>query len=171
MILFKSFADVPHGTLRLQNVSVVSDHDGLLAKYNISKADSAGHASIYLAGLSAGGPSSSASSAEDAADFALSLVEGHQNILPDFLGEKNVRWQAGLHFGSVTGGLVNVLKVPRFYVLGETVTTAFELHSSSLPTRVRISDTFKNQLGFIQKYRIEAAMKAEVRFTELEMKY
>ncbi|GAU96608.1 hypothetical protein RvY_08034 [Ramazzottius varieornatus] len=139
----------------------LSDHDGLLTKYNISKADSAGHASIYVAGLSAGGSSSSATNGEDAADFALSFMEGYQNILPDFLEEKKVRWQAGLHIGSVTGGLVNVSKVPRFYVLGETVRTAFELHSSSLPTRVRISDIFKNQLGFIQKYRIEAAMKAE----------
>ncbi len=113
--------------------SLFATFDALLPKHRVHKVTTIGDCYVAAAGLSF---MTSAAPQRDLLAFALDLV-GAVHGFHTADGEE-LRVRIGIHVGPVAAGVVGIA-MPRYCLIGETVTVAEQLEERALPNRILVS--------------------------------
>ncbi|KXZ50103.1 hypothetical protein GPECTOR_18g79 [Gonium pectorale] len=156
--------------------ALYSRFDAMLDAYGVYKVETIGDCYIVAGGLirededgmaavREGGSSDDPLHAERVFMFAKAMLSAAKEVLMPTTGQP-VEIRIGIHMGPVLSGLVGT-KMPRFCVLGETVTTASRIESTGQPGAVHASEVVYNRLrgyeGWEPGRGLEAAPNPQVK--------
>lgn len=139
------FSDITNYTVMAQNCSPTlmldtlaklwKEYDKISEKHNLFKVETIGDAFLGVTGC----PEETTTHAQDAANFALELVE----IIKEFrtLTNEELQIRIGLHSGPVTAGIMGDILRPKWCIVGDTVNTASRMETNSMPMKINISET------------------------------
>ena len=130
------------------------EYDAIAKKHKIHKVETIGDAYLGVAGC----PDRDAKHAEQAAGFALDIIEmikGFRTVT-----NESIQIRIGLHSGPVTAGVLGDL-VPHWCLVGDTVNTASRMESTSKPMKIHISDATHNLIK--HRFATEALPLMEVK--------
>uniref|UniRef100_A0AAX7SVM8 Guanylate cyclase n=1 Tax=Astatotilapia calliptera TaxID=8154 RepID=A0AAX7SVM8_ASTCA len=109
--------------------------DAIIALHDVYKVETIGDAYMVASGV----PNRNGNRhAAEVANMSLDILHSIGNFKIKHMPEIKVKIRIGLHSGPVVAGVVG-LKMPRYCLFGDTVTTASLMESSGLPYRIHIS--------------------------------
>ncbi|XP_063325204.1 retinal guanylyl cyclase 2-like [Pelmatolapia mariae] len=136
--------------------------DAIIALHDVYKVETIGDAYMVASGV----PNRNGNRhAAEVANMSLDILHSIGAFKIKHMPEIKVKIRIGLHSGAVVAGVVG-LKMPRYCLFGDTVTTASLMESSGLPYRIHISlSTVKVLTSLKVGYHIDTR-KAQVKGTE-----
>ncbi|XP_030578864.1 retinal guanylyl cyclase 1-like, partial [Archocentrus centrarchus] len=136
--------------------------DAIIALHDVYKVETIGDAYMVASGV----PNRNGNRhAAEVANMSLDILHSIGAFKIKHMPEIKVKIRIGLHSGPVVAGVVG-LKMPRYCLFGDTVTTASLMESSGLPYRIHISlSTVKVLTSLKVGYHIDTR-KAQVKGTE-----
>uniref|UniRef100_A0A669BZF2 Guanylate cyclase n=1 Tax=Oreochromis niloticus TaxID=8128 RepID=A0A669BZF2_ORENI len=109
--------------------------DAIIALHDVYKVETIGDAYMVASGV----PNRNGNRhAAEVANMSLDILHSIGAFKIKHMPEIKVKIRIGLHSGAVVAGVVG-LKMPRYCLFGDTVTTASLMESSGLPYRIHIS--------------------------------
>ncbi|TPP62439.1 putative Soluble guanylyl cyclase beta subunit [Fasciola gigantica] len=132
----------PLGVVDLLN-RLYSCFDGLTEKHKVYKVETIGDAYMIASGC----PVRTKFHAPFIAEMALDMVSSVQEVKDNSKDPpESLRIRVGLHTGSAVAGVVGV-KMPRYCLFGNTVSTAEVMEATSSPQRIQVSQSTYDKLS------------------------
>ncbi|XP_023931944.1 atrial natriuretic peptide receptor 2 [Lingula anatina] len=150
----------PFQVIQMLN-SLYTAFDRKIEKYDVFKVETIGDAYMVASGLPC---RNGTRHSYEIAIMSLDLLDHISQLEIPHMPDEKFRLRIGVHTGPVAAGVVG-LKMPRYCVLGETVSIASRMESLGLPNRIHISittfDALSNLGGFHMTRRHKLVKQSE----------
>ncbi len=125
--------------------------DNVASKYDIYKVATIGDAYMVASGIPImNGDQHGA----EICSMALGLLQSIQMFTIDHLPGRSLQLRMGIHSGPCVGGVVGI-KMPRYFIFGETVDSASRMESGGQPMKIHISETTKCLIEGNETFKLE----------------
>uniref|UniRef100_A0A3P9BS81 Guanylate cyclase domain-containing protein n=1 Tax=Maylandia zebra TaxID=106582 RepID=A0A3P9BS81_9CICH len=130
--------------------------DAIIALHDVYKVETIGDAYMVASGV----PNRNGNRhAAEVANMSLDILHSIGNFKIKHMPEIKVKIRIGLHSGPVVAGVVG-LKMPRYCLFGDTVTTASLMESSGLRKFTVVqSDRFRSVVGLVDVWMLVLQVK------------
>ena len=130
--------------------TLYSAFDEILDQYGLYKVEVIGDAYYVVSGAPV--VRTPDDNAERCVDASMAMLR----TIPRVCEDTSVQIRVGIHSGSVIAGVVGV-KDPRYHLFGPTVTTAMQMESHGIPSKVHVSQAVVDRLATgHKKYKMES---------------